>query len=69
MDLDVDEATFYCLNAFYDRLVVGGVMIFDEYAINEWTESDAVDRFIKEKKLTLISTPYFAPSAYLIKSY
>jgi hypothetical protein len=68
-DLDTSEPTTFCLNLLWDRLVVGGIMIFDEYAINEWTESDAVDKFINEKKLRLIATPYLAPSAYLIKEH
>jgi hypothetical protein len=66
-DLDTYEPTKFCLNSFWDRLVTGGVMIFDEYATDEWTESDAVDEFINEHGLNLISTPYQFPSAYLIK--
>lgn len=42
-------------------------MVFDEYAINEWTESDAVDQFINKHNLELISTNLFAPSAFLRK--
>jgi hypothetical protein len=48
--------------------VKNGVMIFDEYGINEWTESNAVDRFVKEKKLELMRTECYAPSAYIIKN-
>jgi len=66
-DLDTSEPTRFCLDLLWDRLVPGGIMIFDEYAINEWTESDAVDEFIKKKSLPLHSTPYLAPTAYIIK--
>jgi hypothetical protein len=66
-DLDVDEPTYACLNNLWDRLVPGGMFIFDEYGINQWTESDAVDRFCNEKGLSLISTQIFAPSAYVVK--
>ena len=45
----------------------GGILIFDQYCTNEWTESDAVDEFIKEKNLNLKSTPFPCPTAYLIK--
>ena len=48
-------------------MVPGGVVIFDEYAIKQWTESNAVDRFVKEQFLTLKPTKYFAPSAYVEK--
>tara|TARA_B100000212_G_C27375055_1_gene534326 strand:+ start:1881 stop:2573 length:693 start_codon:yes stop_codon:yes gene_type:complete len=66
-DLDTYTPTIFCLEKLWDRLVPGGIILFDEYAINEWTESDAVDEFLLKKNLNLISTPYYAPSAYLIK--
>ncbi len=66
-DLDVDEPTFACLEAMWDRLAKGGVAIFDEYAINKWDESNAVDRFFENKNVKLISTGFAAPTAYIIK--
>ena len=65
--MDTEEPTFFALEKLWDRLVVGGVLIFDEYGINEWTESDAVDRFITERNLHLKSTNLFSPSAYIVK--
>lgn len=66
-DLDVEEPTERCLDLIWDRVPAGGVVIFDEYAIGEWTESNAVDRFIKKHDLVLETTKYFAPSAYVTK--
>lgn len=66
-DLDTSEPTKFCLDHFWERLVKGGIMIFDEYGVNEWTESNAVDEFINEKSLELKSTPYPFPTAYLVK--
>jgi hypothetical protein len=66
-DLDIEEPTYACLEFLWSRVCKGGVLIFDEYAINEWTESNAVDKFCEKHGLTVTSTPYFAPSAYLIK--
>lgn len=66
-DLDTEEPTYFCLNELWPRIVKNGVLIFDEYGINEWTESSAVDRFIKEKGLDIIRSDYYAPSAYIIK--
>ena len=66
-DLDTYEPTLFCLQKLWDRLVLGGIMIFDEYGFNQWTESQAVDEFIAEKKLKIKTTIYKAPSAYLIK--
>ena len=66
-DMDTEDPTFFALEQLWERLVVGGVLVFDEYAINEWTESNAVDRFISEKNLQLKSTNLASPSAYIIK--
>tara|TARA_Y200000002_G_scaffold381357_1_gene395203 strand:+ start:368 stop:1042 length:675 start_codon:yes stop_codon:yes gene_type:complete len=67
-DLDLEDPTEFCLEMLWPRVCRGGVLIFDEYAINEWTESNAVDNFCKKNNLILSSTPYFAPSAFLIKN-
>ena len=66
-EMDIEEPTEFCLDLLWPRVCRGGVLIFDEYAINEWTESNAVDRFCEKHQLELKSTPYFAPSAYLVK--
>ena len=66
-DLDTFEPTYFALERLWERVVPGGVLIFDEYGINEWTESDAVDKFLGLNKLTLNYTNYFSPSAYLTK--
>lgn len=66
-DMDIEEPTEVCLELLWPRVCVGGVLIFDEYAINEWTESNAVDRFCNKYQLRLKATPYFAPSAYIVK--
>ncbi len=68
LDLDLEEATFAALEAFWPRVVVGGVVIFDEYAISRWTESNAVDRFFVGKSVQ-IKTLHWArtPTAYAIK--
>ena len=66
-DMDIEEPTEFSLENLWSRVCVGGILIFDEYAINEWTESNAGDRFCEKHNLKLRSTPYFAPSAYLVK--
>jgi hypothetical protein len=67
MDLDIDEPTYDTLVNLWDFIVPGGIVVFDEYAYHSWTESNAVDRFVNEKKLTLINTNVKAPTAYIIK--
>lgn len=69
-DLDVDEPTYHCMKLLWDRLMPGGIFIFDEYGIPEWTESDGVDRFLKERSVEMIklqTTNIFAPSAFIVK--
>ena len=66
-DLDLEEPTEYCLNLLWDRIPKGGVLIFDEYGIHEWSESNAVDKFVDKFNLTLHRTPWAAPTAYIIK--
>jgi len=48
LDLDIDKPTYASLNMLYDRIVRGGIIVFDEYACEKWTESNAVDRFLNE---------------------
>ena len=67
LDLDLDHPTYDTLEAFWDRVVPGGIVVFDEYAIYSWTESNAVDRFFKDKNVKIINTNIFSPSAYIIK--
>jgi len=62
-DLDTEESTYFCRNVMWPRIVRGGLVIFVEYSINEWTESNCADRFIHEKNLKLIRTDFYAPSA------
>jgi hypothetical protein len=68
LDMDLDEPTYEALNNFWENIVKGGLIVFDEYAYHSWSESNAVDRFIKEKNLKLYSTKVKAPTAYIIKN-
>ena len=69
LDMDIDEPTFIALNLLYERVVKGGIIIFDEYACQEWTESNAVDRFLAlHPNLSLKSIQWSTtPTAYTIK--
>jgi hypothetical protein len=67
LDLDLDKPTYNTLVNLWDRVVPGGVVVFDEYAYHSWSESNAVDRFMNEKGLCLYKTDIKTPTAYLIK--
>lgn len=67
MDLDLDEPTYNTLNNLWDRVVPGGIVVFDEHAYHSWSESNAVDRFVEEKNLIVHRTDVQAPTAYIVK--
>lgn len=62
-DCDMYEPTLAGLQALYDQVVTGGIVLFDEFAIREWAgESKAVDEFFggkapKMEKFGWLSTP------------
>jgi hypothetical protein len=69
IDVDLDRPTYITLKFLWDRLLPGGVILFDEYEYHKFTESDGVERFLKESGMeyTLKSTNWIAPTAYMIK--
>jgi len=67
LDLDLDMPTYETLKALWDRVVPGGIVVFDEYAYHMWSESNAVDRFLQEKSITLHKTNVKSPTAYILK--
>jgi len=68
VDFDTYIPTKAVLEIFYDRVIRGGVVVFDEYAVRTWGESDAVDEFIKDRGIKLRSLPWTqSPTAYFIK--
>jgi hypothetical protein len=67
LDMDLDKPTYETLNNLWDRVVPGGVVVFDEYAYHAWSEADAVDRFVQERGLQLHRTNIKAPTGYIIK--
>ncbi|MBT6276704.1 MAG: class I SAM-dependent methyltransferase [Chromatiales bacterium] len=70
-DLDVYGPTLATLQAAWPRLVPGGIAVFDEYAVDNWGESDAVDEFFAglatpaPRLRMLASSP--TPTAYCVK--
>jgi cephalosporin hydroxylase len=68
LDFDIYEPTLAALEALYDRVVTGGVIVFDEYGVHEWSESQAVDDFLQDKEVQLRSFSWgFSPTAYMVK--
>ena len=67
MDLDLEQPTFCALDAFWDRMSKGGLVVFDEYAYHRWSESKGVDRFFTDKNITIKTLNFLCPTAYVIK--
>jgi len=67
MDFDLCDPTYYALRSFWNRVSIGGIVIFDEYAYHKWSESIGVDEFFKNKGVLVKSLDYVCPTAYVIK--
>ena len=69
MDVDIEEPTYNALVNLWDRVSVGGIVVFDEYAYHVWSESNAVDRFVRDNNLVLYKLNVPAPTAYIVKEF
>ncbi len=71
LDFDTYAPTLAALEALYDAVVPGGVVICDEYGLSGCSESDAVDDFLRTRGLSAVrlrSIPWnLSPMAYFVK--
>lgn len=68
LDFDTYKGTKVALEVLYDYITPGGIVVLDEYGKRGWGESDAVDEFLKGKKIELQAIRQsFQPTAYFIK--
>ena len=68
LDVDTYHGTRAALEAFFPRVVKGGVVVLDEYACRGWGESHAADECLGRYGVQLKAVPNsVTPSAYLIK--
>ena len=68
LDVDNYEGTLACLENLYPLLSPGGALVLDEYALEGYGESNAVDDYFRGKPTRLRTFPWGnTPSAYLIK--
>ena len=68
MDLDLEHPTYEALCAFWPRVSKGGIVVLDEYAHHQWSESLGVDRFARENNLEITTLNFSAPTAYIQKT-
>ena len=69
IDVDIDRPTYFTLKYLWDRILPGGVIIFDEFEYHRYSESNGVEKFLKEKGIdfNLKSTNWMAPTAFMYK--
>ncbi len=67
MDVDLSIPTYNTLNNLWDNITKGGIAVLDEYGYNKWSESNGVDRFIRERGLDLKCLNFMSPTAYIKK--
>ena len=58
----------FALKNLYPNVTKGGIVVFDEYALRTYGESNAVDEFFKNQNIKIKTIPWaVTPSAYIIK--
>lgn len=67
MDMDLAGATYDALAVFWPYVSKGGLVVFDEYAYHEWSESQGVDRFFKDLDVQIKALHCECPTAYIRK--
>jgi len=66
MDVDVKEPTDFILENLYERVVPGGIIIFDNY--NSFPgESISVDNLMKKYNLELKKLPFYNVPSFIVK--
>ena len=65
LDLDLAAPTLAALTAFWPRMAKGGIVVLDEYAYHQWSESQGADAFFDDKDVTIQSLEFMSPTAYV----
>ena len=66
LDMDVYAPTKYVLGELWNRVVEGGIIVFDDYNTVEG-ETLAVDEFLKKHKIKLVKNHFYKIPSYIIK--
>jgi Macrocin-O-methyltransferase (TylF) len=71
LDFDTYAPTRAALDALYDCLVPGGIVICDEYGLSGCSESDAIDSYLQEHRLSTVRLHSIrwnmSPTAWFVK--
>ncbi len=66
LDMDVREPTDFALDLLYERVVPGGIIIFDDYTAVAG-ETISVDEFLGKHHLKLEKLPFYSVPSYVRK--
>jgi hypothetical protein len=66
IDVDVYEPTKFILEKLYDRVVTGGIIVFDDYS-KVTGATDAIDEFMKDKKEKINKLSFSHIPSYIVK--
>jgi SAM-dependent methyltransferase len=71
VDVDLHDVTKFVLDKLYDKVVPGGLIVFDEYAYPPWEgETRALEGFLKERglKVKIEKFPWsLSPGGFFVK--
>lgn len=69
IDVDIERPTYNALKYLWDRVLPGGMIVFDEYEYHKFSESCGVEAFLKERNIQFCvkSTNWICPTAYIRK--
>ena len=67
IDCDLYQPHLTALEAFYEKVQKGGIIVFDDYGTKFVGATKAVDEFFKDKPETLFLSDYYN-SFYVIKN-
>lgn len=70
IDVDIERPSYIALKYLWDKVVPGGIIVFDEYEYHKFSESCGVDKFIKERNIeyNIVTTNWLSPTCYIQKS-
>lgn len=68
LDLDVKEPTDFALEILYDRIVPGGIIVFDDYN-SVSGETISADNFLKRFNLKIKKLPFYNVPSYIEKIF
>lgn len=64
LDMDVKEPTDFALDLLYEKIVPGGIVVFDDYN-SVVGETNSVDEFVGKHRLKLEKLPFYNVPAYI----